>query len=44
VTVAVLLAVGLGWFVPLLGTSLAAFLVVDAALGWWGRSSASRTR
>lgn len=33
VIVAVLLAVVLGWFAPLLGASLLAFLVVDAVLG-----------
>jgi uncharacterized iron-regulated membrane protein len=43
VLVAVLLAVVLGWFAPLLGISLAAFLVIDGALGWWGRRSASLT-
>ena len=39
--VAVLLAVGLGWFAPLLGVSLLAFLVIDAALG---RRNARRSR
>jgi uncharacterized iron-regulated membrane protein len=39
--VAVLLAVLLGWFAPLLGGSLLAFLVIDAALG---RLHARRSR
>lgn len=30
----VVVTVALGWFVPLLGLSLAAFLLVDVALGW----------
>jgi uncharacterized iron-regulated membrane protein len=38
---AVLLAVLLGWFAPLLGISLLAFLVIDAALG---RLNARRSR
>ncbi|TWF79258.1 putative iron-regulated membrane protein [Pseudonocardia hierapolitana] len=41
VAVAVLLAVLLGWFAPLLGISLLAFLVIDAALG---RLDARRSR
>jgi len=39
VLVAVLLAAGLGWFAPLLGVSLLAFLVIDAVLGWRARRS-----
>jgi uncharacterized iron-regulated membrane protein len=39
VIVAVLLAVVLGWFAPLLGVSLLAFLLIDAALGWNARRS-----
>jgi uncharacterized iron-regulated membrane protein len=34
VIVAVLLAVVLGWFAPLLGVSLLAFLVIDVVFGW----------
>lgn len=36
--VAVVLAVaaGVGWFLPLLGMPLAAFVIADVALGWWG--------
>jgi uncharacterized iron-regulated membrane protein len=41
VVAAVLLAVGLGWFAPLLGLSLLAFLVIDAGLG---RRNARRSR
>jgi uncharacterized iron-regulated membrane protein len=43
--VAVLLAVGLAWFAPLLGISLLAFLVVDVVLGRLGarRSRSVRT-
>lgn len=37
--VAVLLAVVLGWFAPLLGVSLLAFLVIDVVLGWRARRS-----
>jgi uncharacterized iron-regulated membrane protein len=39
--VAVLLAIGLAWFAPLLGISLLAFLVVDVVLG---RLDARRSR
>jgi uncharacterized iron-regulated membrane protein len=34
---AVLLAVAIGWFAPLFGISLLAFLVVDVLLGWRAR-------
>jgi uncharacterized iron-regulated membrane protein/deferrochelatase/peroxidase EfeB len=30
-------AAGVGWCFPLLGISLAAFIVVDVAIGWWWR-------
>jgi uncharacterized iron-regulated membrane protein len=30
----VLTSAAVGWFVPLLGASLVAFVVVDVALGW----------
>ncbi|WP_236077650.1 PepSY-associated TM helix domain-containing protein [Rhodococcus sp. P1Y] len=39
----VLTAVVLGWFVPLLGISLLAFLLVDAALGLRHRTTTSET-
>jgi uncharacterized iron-regulated membrane protein/deferrochelatase/peroxidase EfeB len=32
-------AAGVGWFLPLLGISLAAFVVVDIAIGWWRRGT-----
>jgi uncharacterized iron-regulated membrane protein len=39
--VAVMLAVVIGWFTPLFGISLLAFLVIDALLGWRARRGAS---
>ncbi|WKG01704.1 PepSY domain-containing protein [Mycolicibacterium sp. HK-90] len=30
-------AAAVGWFVPLLGAGLAAFVAVDAVIGWWQR-------
>lgn len=37
-------AVGLGWFVPLLGWSLAAFLVVDVIVGVWQNNRSERVQ
>ncbi|AEV73598.1 putative iron-regulated membrane protein [Mycolicibacterium rhodesiae NBB3] len=34
---AVLAVVGVGWFAPLFGASLAAFVAVDLVAGWWAR-------
>jgi uncharacterized iron-regulated membrane protein len=39
--VAVMLAVVIGWFAPLFGISLLAFLVIDAILGWRARRGES---
>jgi hypothetical protein len=36
----VLLAAVIGWFAPLFGVSLLAFLVVDGLLGWRARNRA----
>ena len=33
----VVIAVAIGWFLPLLGISLVAFLVIDVAIGQLGR-------
>jgi uncharacterized iron-regulated membrane protein len=41
--VAVLLAVAIGWFAPLFGVSLLAFVVVDGILGWRARRRGSAT-
>ncbi|WP_205323880.1 Dyp-type peroxidase [Glycomyces sp. YM15] len=30
-------AAGVGWFLPLLGISLAIFVVIDVLVGWWSR-------
>ncbi|MEN3267092.1 PepSY-associated TM helix domain-containing protein, partial [Pseudonocardia sp.] len=40
--VAVLLAVAIGWFAPVLGVSLLAFLMIDGLLGWRTRNRASK--
>jgi uncharacterized iron-regulated membrane protein len=40
VLVAVVLAMAIGWFAPLFGVSLLAFLAVDALLGWRARRAA----
>jgi uncharacterized iron-regulated membrane protein/deferrochelatase/peroxidase EfeB len=37
VAVVVAVAAGVGWFVPLLGISLAAFVVIDVLIGLWQR-------
>lgn len=37
VAVIVAVAAGVGWFFPLLGISLAAFIVIDVAVGLWRR-------
>jgi uncharacterized iron-regulated membrane protein len=39
--VAVLLAAAIGWFAPVFGISLFAFLVIDGLLGWCARNRAS---
>jgi uncharacterized iron-regulated membrane protein len=39
--VAVLLAVAIGWFAPLFGISLLAFLAIDGMLGWRARRRAA---
>jgi uncharacterized iron-regulated membrane protein len=41
VFVAVVLAVGIGWFAPVFGVSLLAFLLVDGLLGWRVRRRAA---
>jgi uncharacterized iron-regulated membrane protein len=40
----VVAAAAIGWFIPLLGISLAAFVGVDVAVGWWQRRRESSAR